>query len=123
MRSFTDLFAVNGKPMLAPDEGVQVSYEDIDGAAAGRDQRGYMHRALVRCKVPSWSFTYASLTEEERQYMENLFGSDAVFTFTYPDRLSGEATQTKCYRSKCSICWKSAVTGLWSGYGFTVIAL
>ena len=123
MRSFTELFAVNGKPLLAPDEGVQIHYEDIDGAAAGRDQRGFMHRRMVRCKVPNWSFTYSHLTEQERQYMESLFGDSATFTFTHPDRLSGEAAQTECYRSKCAIQWKSAVTGLWSGYSFTVIAL
>lgn len=123
MRSFTESFAVNGKPMLAPDEGVQISYEDIDGAAAGRDQRGFMHRRMVRSKVPNWTFTYAGLTEEERQYTESLFGNDAVFTFTHPDRLTGEPVQTDCYRSKCAISWRSAVTGLWSGYSFTVIAL
>ena len=87
MRAVTEDFAVNGKPMLAPDMGVQVSYEDIDGASAGRDQSGYMHRRMVRCKVPSWTFTYNHITEEERAYTEALFGSDAVFTFTHPSRL------------------------------------
>lgn len=124
MRAFTDRFAVDGKPMLAPDEGVQISYEDIDGAAAGRDQQGVMHRAMVRCKVPSWTFSYQHITEEERQYMESLFGSGADFLFTHPARLDAAVSeQTRCYRSKCGIRWKSAVTGLWNGYGFTVIAL
>jgi len=123
MRSLTELFAVDGKPMLAPDEGVQLSYEDIDGPAAGRDQKGFMHRRMVRCKVPNWTFTYANLTEEERQYMESLFGDKATFTLTHPGRLDGAPTQTECYRTRCGIQWKSAVTGLWSGYSFTVIAL
>lgn len=123
MRPVTDLFAVDGKAMLAPDEGVQMNFEDIDGAAAGRDQAGFMHRAVVRRKVPSWKFTYNHMTEQERQYMESLFENADTFQFTHPDRLTGKATQTQCYRSKYGISWKSAATGLWSGYSFTVIAL
>lgn len=122
MRSLTELFQVNGKPMLAPDEEVSVSYEDIDGPDAGRDQAGFMHRSMLRCKVPSWNFTYSSLTEAEKNYMESLFGQAADFTFTHPGREDGAAEQTRCYRSKVSICWKSAKNGLWSNYGFTVIA-
>ena len=49
--------------MLIPDAQVQISYEDIDGADAGRDESGYMHRILLRSKVASWGFSYAHLTE------------------------------------------------------------
>ena len=66
MRSVTDAFLINGQPMLAPDAEVTVSYEDIDGADAGRDQAGFLHRSLLRCKVPSWNFSYTWLTEEEK---------------------------------------------------------
>ena len=124
MRPVTNAFLVNGKPMLAPDEEVQARYEDIDGAAAGRDQAGVMHRAMVRSKVPSWVFSYSFLTEEDKQYMESLFGDSDSFLFTHPSRLDASVPEkTRCYRSKYSICWKRAVSGLWSGYGFTVIAL
>ena len=124
MRPVTNAFLIDGKPMLAPDEEVQVRYEDIDSAAAGRDQEGYMHRAMVRGKVPSWVFAYSFLTEEEKQYMEGLFGDGDSFLFTHPSRVDASvAEQTRCYRSKYSISWKRANTGLWSGYGFTVIAL
>ena len=99
-------------------------YEDIDGPAAGRDQAGVMHRVMVRSKVPSWSFTYNHITEAEKAYMESLFGDADSFLFTHPSRESADALeQTRCYRSRYEISWKSAVTGLWSGYGFTVIAL
>ena len=37
--------------MLAPDEGVEMSFEDLDSADAGRDEAGYMHRSVVRYKV------------------------------------------------------------------------
>lgn len=123
MRSTIDSFLVNGKPLLAPDEEVSVSYEDIDGADAGRDQAGFMHRSMLRCKVPSWNFYYSYLTEEEKNYIEGLFGEESTFDFTYPSRLDAAAAETsRCYRSKTSIRWKSARTGLWSGCSFTVIA-
>lgn len=123
MRSVTDLFQVNGKPMLVPDAEVSVGYEDIDGADAGRDQAGFMHRSMLRCKVPSWNFSYSGLTEEEKRYMEELFGQEATFQFTHPSRMdAAQAEQTQCYRSKYTICWKNAKSGLWSNYGFTVIA-
>ena len=123
MHSLTELFQINGNPILAPDAEVSVNYEDIDGADAGRDQAGFMHRSMLRCKVPSWTFTYTWLTEEEKNYMESLFGQEAAFVLTHPSRLDAKvAEQTQCYRSKYGICWRSAKSGLWGNYSFTVIA-
>lgn len=122
MRAKTNFFQINGTAMLAPDEDVEVSYQDLDASDAGRDESGYMHRMVVRNKVGSWKFSYAHLTEEERQYMENLFGDAETFTFTHPTR--GDATRTEqslCYRSSFDISWRNARTGLWSGYGFSII--
>lgn len=122
MRKTTNLFLINGKPMLIPDAEVGESYEDLDSASAGRDESGVMHRFLVRGKVGAWSFAYSHLTEEEKRYMESLFGSGAVFTFTHPDRVdAAKAVSCKAYRSKYSICWKNAKTGLWSNYSFQII--
>lgn len=121
MRSMTNLFIINGKPMLTPDADVAVSYEDIDAADAGRDQAGYMHRSLVRSKVGSWSFTYHFLTEEEKNYMESIFPASGTFNFTHPARNKSGLISTMCYRSKYTISWRNAKTGLWSGYGFTII--
>ena len=122
MRETTTLFQINGRPMLVPDAQVGMSYEDVDGADAGRDESGYMHRIMVRCKVGVWSFSYAGLTEEEKNYTEALFGTDATFTFTHPDRLdSAKAVETECYRSKYGLFWRNARTGLWSGYSFQII--
>lgn len=121
MRSTTELFQINGKPFLAPDEEVEVSYEDIDAASAGRDQAGFMHRIPVRKKVASWNFVYDTLTDEEKNYMESLFGDSATFTFTHPGRSGEGAQQTLCYRSKYSLTWKNARLGLWRNYSFTVI--
>ena len=122
MRKTLDAFLINGKPVLCPDAGVEMSYEDLDDADSGRDECGVMHRLPVRYKVGSWRFSYSHLTEEEKQYMENLFPDAAEFEFTHPHRQNGERPVTgKAYRSQYSISWKNARTGLWSNYGFKVI--
>ena len=122
MRAKTELFCINGKPMLVPDEEVAVSFEDLDAAESGRDESGYMHRVVVRYKVGSWKFTYSHLTEEEKAYMEGLFPDAPTFQFTHPARNdSQKSATTLCYRSKYGLSWRNARTGLWSGYGFTII--
>ena len=117
---FSEDFLVNGKPMLVPDAQVKFSYCDLDEASSGRDESGVMHRFVVRYKVPTWEFSYSFLTEEERRYMESLFPQAPNFTFTHPGQ-QGEKEDTVCYRSQYTIQWQNAKTGLWSGYGFTVI--
>lgn len=122
MRATTQLYLINGRPMLVPDADVQESYEDLDSADAGRDESGVMHRIPVRYKVGAWSFTYSHLTEEEKRYMESLFPDAAVFTFTHPDRRDASVQVSQpAYRSKYAISWRNARTGLWSNYGFTII--
>lgn len=122
MRKTTDQFCINGVPMLVPDEEVSVSYEDIDASDAGRDQAGYMHRIPVRTKVASWNFVYVFLSEEEKNYLEALFGTAATFTFTHPSRQDSAVMEdTLCYRSKYAITWKNARLGLWRDYSFTII--
>ena len=122
MRSKTDLFTVNGQPMLAPDAEVAVTSEDLDAASAGRDQNGLLHRSVVRYKVASWSFHYESLTEEERQYLESLFPDSPTFRFGHPSREDASVqVQTECYRSKYGISWRNGRTGLWKNLSFSVI--
>ena len=122
MRAKTELFKINGVPMLVPDAEVAVSYEDLDAADSGRDESGFMHRIVVRYKVGSWKFEYAHLTEEEKQYMENLFPNADSFQFQHPSRHNSKQSEvTTCYRSKYGISWRNARTGLWSGYSFSVI--
>ena len=122
MRAKSDLFTINGKPMLVPDEDVAVNYEDLDSSDSGRDESGVMHRVVVRYKVASWKFSYSHLTEEEKRYMESLFPEAATFTFGHPSRTDAAVLEeTQCYRSKYGISWKNAKRGLWSGYSFSVI--
>ena len=124
MRAFTDNFAINDTPLLVPDAGVQFQYVDVEGASSGRDQAGFLHRNVVRSKVPSWTFSYSHLTEEEKNYMESLFGDADSFLFTHPSRTDATVTeQTQCYRSRYGISWQNAISGLWRNYSFTVSAL
>ena len=121
MRSKTDLFTVNGQPLLAPDAEVSLSFSDIDAADAGRDQTGLLHRSVVRYKVCAWSFRYSHLTEAERQYMERLFPNEATFVFGHPDAAdSSKQAFTTCYRSKYGITWRNS-RGLWQNYSFQIV--
>lgn len=122
MRAKTELLKINGVPMLAPDEDVGVSYEDLDSGDSGLDESGVMHRIPIRYKIGSWQFSYSNLTEEEKRYMEALFPDAADFAFTHPDRLdSAKPVTCRAYRSKYSISWKNARTGTWQNYGFSIV--
>lgn len=119
---YSEHFSINGQPMLVPDEEPTFSYEDLDSSDSGRDESGRMHRFVIRNKVGSWSFTYSSLTEEERKYMEEIFGEDGTFMFSRPDRVdASKMVATECYRSKYSLAWKNAKTGRWKNYKFNII--
>ena len=122
MRNTTELFTINGKPMLVPDEDVAIAYEDLDASDSGRDESGYLHRIVVRYKVANWSFSYSHLTEEERKYMEGLFPETGTFAFGHPTTEDATMqTVSTCYRSKYELAWKNAITGLWSNYNFRII--
>ena len=62
----TDKFKVNGKPMFAPDEGVQIAWADIDSAESGRDEAGNQHRIVIRYDVASITFTYSHISEADQ---------------------------------------------------------
>lgn len=122
MRNKSNLFFIDNQPLLEPDEEVGFSYEDLDDSSSGRDESGAMHREVIRFKVGKWEFSYSHLTEEEKNYIESLFDGKATFFFKRPARLDSSSTEeTLCYRSKYSLTWKNARTGLWNGYKFNII--
>lgn len=122
MRSKSDSFFIDGVPMLNPDPEVSFSFEDIDDSSSGRDEGGYMHRFPVRYKVGSWGFTYSTLTEEEKNYTEDLFPDSATFSFTHPDKNDSSILVTDtCYRSKVSMSWYNSKLGLWRNVKFNII--
>ena len=117
----TDKFKVNGKPMFAPDEGVQIAWADIDSAESGRDEAGNQHRIVIRYDVASLTFTYSHISEAELAYMRSIFPKEPDFLFEYP--LPEDSTQTRtvrAYRQKHSISWKNAATGQFRNYKFTI---
>lgn len=118
----TNMFQIDGNPMLAPDADMDLSFEDLDASDSGRDEAGYMHRIVVRHKVGTWSFTYSCITAQELAYMEALFSGKADFSFTYPTPGNETVLKTvRAYRSKYGIAWRSSRTGDYRNYKFNII--
>ena len=121
MRQTTDLFTVGGKPMLVPDEPVQIFSEDLQSPETGRDESGVLHRFILRHQMLTWKFTYRQLTEAEKAYMESLFPDGESFTFSHPGRLDSHMQEESiCCRSDSSACWRNARTGLWENCTFRI---
>lgn len=123
MRKATELFLIDGMPILVPDENVEISMEDIDASDSGRDESGVMHRFVVRQGVGKWTFSYSCLTQRDYMYMESLFAGKATFRFAYTDCAhAGIRKEITAYRSKHGILWRSAATGQFCNYQFSIIS-
>lgn len=123
MRNTTDLFLIDGQPMLAPDENMELSREDMEAVDSCRDESGFLHRFVVRHGVGKWVFSYNYLTQEEYAYMERLFANKATFCFTCPDCANGGTPQViTAYRKQYDIFWQSAATGQFRNYRFSISA-
>ncbi len=48
IRAYDTAYKVDGRALLAPDEGVEISLSDLDSSDSGRDESGVMHRFVVR---------------------------------------------------------------------------
>ena len=108
--------------MLLPDADMELSFEDLDGASAGRDESGVMHRQVLRYKVGKWSFVYSRLSQKEYAYMEGLFAGKSHFRFTFPSLTEPNKTSTvTAYRSGFGIGWMNAQTGDFRNYKFSII--
>ena len=122
MRKTTDLFLIDGQPILAPDENVEISMEDIDASDSGRDESGVMHRFVVRQGVGKWTFSYACLTGEEYAYMESLFAGKDSFQLSYLDCAAAEQKLVTAYREEHTVLWKSAAASRFCNYKFSISA-
>ncbi len=117
----SDLYQINGKPMPVPDEGVEMSFEDLDSAQSGRDEAGFMHRIVVRSKVGVWNFTYSWLDAETYRYLLSILPEEGVFTFTHPTPDDRGSASTTAYLSRYGISWHNARTNTYRNLKFSII--
>lgn len=122
MRVRSDLFTVNGYPLFAPDENVEMSFEDLDSEDSGRSETGEMFRIVVRYKVGKWTLEYAAINMDEYIAQEALFPDAPDFQFGHPSRRNPNVMEvTRCYRSKFGIAYESKITGMIKNYKFSII--
>ena len=115
-------YLIEGKPMPLPDQEVEMSFEDLDHAEAGRDEAGFMHRMVARYKVGSWSFTYSHLTQQTYAALLQMLPQSGSFVFSYPDpKQPDQYKHTVAYLSKYGIVWRDAATGLYRNLKFSII--
>lgn len=109
-RSKLNNWAIDGTPILSPDEGIKIDEIDIEDEGSGKDAAGYYHPIILRYGVKSVALTYSVLTAEEYAYMRNLVRGKATVEVTSPDG----KFKARCL--KRSVVWESSVTGLYNNY-------
>jgi hypothetical protein len=114
----TNLFQIDGQPLLIPDEGLSLGRTDTESADSGRDESGTLHRFLLGAGVEHWDFVYGRLTAAEYAYMEGLFAGKNTFQFTCPG--STTARTVTAYRSRHTVRWQSAADGTYRDYQFRI---
>ena len=116
----TELFTIDGQPMLVPDGDLLMQEEDVVSSDSGWDESGVYHRFCVRKAVKSWDFSYSRLTREEYAYMEKLFAGKNTFCFEFTSAIDDSRQEVVAYRSKRSILWHSATDGQFRDYRFRI---
>lgn len=121
MRSYSDIYKINGKSILVPDAPLQISYDDMLSPDSANDEAGVPHDIVMDYKRAKYTFIYSAITEEEKSYMESLFPDAPTFDFTHPDRKDSSLSKTsKAKRTGYSIAYHDVIRGLWMGYKFVV---
>lgn len=111
---------VDGQPVLAPDDDIDLSFEDLDSEESGRDEGGFMHRIVLREGVRVLPLKYSVLNHNDYRYMESLFKGKPEFALTYRDPY-GEIFEYTAYRSKYGITLQNHRTGRYKNYKFNII--
>ena len=110
------LYAIDGKPLVTPDEGVQMEFVDLLSVADGENSVGH------REKVCTWHFHYKTLTQQAYSYMLPLLKKTGSFLFTYPDPTDPTKSKTqRAYIEEYSVIWQSAKNGLYRNLKFDVL--
>lgn len=120
MRKFDYDFLIDGKPVLAADEGIEISRSDLDSEDTGRDESGALHRIVLRERVKTWTLNYGHLTRDEYAYMLSLLEGKPTFEVTFRD-ISSEESTTIAYCSNDSISYVNRRTGLYKNFRIKII--
>lgn len=120
MRFYEDLL-IDGRPVVAPDAGLEMQMTDLDTQESGRDESGFMHRVILRKDVRTFILQYAFLTLEEYQYMKKLIcPAGGTFTLSFRDEWGKQAT-TKAYCSNHTVSVQDGKKGLYRNLKFHII--
>lgn len=120
MRAFDHEYQIDGKPLLLPDAGVDISFTDLDADDAGRDESGFLHRQVVRARVRTWSFSYGTLTREEYRYLLSLLEGKPTFVFSQPGS-DGREERITAYCAKGSVTLYNRRLGLYKNFKLNII--
>ena len=115
VREYWDDCLIDGRPILAPDGNMELGRSDLDSDDSGRDESGVMHRIPVRFRVKTWSLSYATLTEEEYEYMISLMDGKPDFSFVYKGK------EYRAYCANDSVTLENAVTGDYRDFKIKII--
>lgn len=119
MREYWENFKVNKKPVLAPDNDMPISKQDLDAEGSGRDELGYMHRIVLRERVATWELKYARLSEDEYEYMNGLFDGNAEFDLDL--KIGSKKVRTRGYCSAVGGTLSNALKGTYKNVSFKII--
>ena len=116
----TELFTIDGQPMLVPDENFSMHQENVVSADSGMDESGVYHLFGVRKNVRNWDFSFSRLTQREYAYMETLFAGKNTFRFGFASPFDTKVQVVTAYRSKRSIQWHNVAEDQFRDYRFRI---
>lgn len=119
MREFYEYFKIDKKPILAPDQDMGFSKQDLDADGSGRDELGYMHRIMLRERVGTWNLSYSTLSEYEYEYMNGLFEGKPEFDLYV--RIGSKEIKTRGYCSSVKASLHNAIKGIYKRVSFSII--
>ena len=119
MREFYEYFKIDKKPILAPDQDMGFSKQDLDADGSGRDELGYMHRIVLRERVGNWQLQYSTLKENEYDYMNSLF--DGKHEFGLEIGIGSKKIKTRGYCSSVKAKLHNAITGTYKNVSFNIV--
>ena len=120
MRQYDTEFLIDNRPILVPDEGMQINLEDLDSSESGRDESGVMHRIVLREKVRKYSLQYKTLDRDEYVYLMSLFSGKPTFQVETRDA-DGKSVKFTAYCSKHGISLFNKRTGLYKNMTLNII--